>query len=174
MATPHVAGSAAVVIDQHPDWAAADVRSAIVNTAVRGVLRDFRTGETIVDNPNVVGAGLENLLNAVQASVSLDPVSVAFGGIPSGSGQNRSGEVIVKNLTDATVTFVFSIEDTFAGGASYTVSPASVTLAPGATTTIRVTVEVPRGFLQRDDWAWLLVSAGGSEVAHAALYTRTK
>jgi len=80
----------------------------------------------------------------------------------------------VKNLTDATVTFVFSIEDTFAGGASYTVSPASVTLAPGATTTIRVTVEVPRGFLQRDDWAWLLVSAGGSEVAHAALYTRTK
>ena len=35
MATPHVAGSAAVVIDQHPDWAAADVRSALVNTAVR-------------------------------------------------------------------------------------------------------------------------------------------
>ena len=174
MATPHVAGSAAVVIDQHPDWAAADVRSAIVNTAVRGVLRDFRTGATIVDNPNVVGAGLENLFNAVQASVSLDPVSVAFGGIPSGSGQNRSGEIIVKNLTDSTTTFAFSIEDPFAGGASYTVSPASVTLAPGATTTIRVTVDVPRAFPQRDDWAWLLVSTGGSEVAHAALYTRTK
>ena len=174
MATPHVAGSAAVVIDQHPDWAAADVRSAIVNTAVRGVLRDFVTGETIVDNPNVVGAGLENLLNAVQASVSLDPVSVAFGGIPSGSGQNRAGAIIVKNLTEFTATFEFSIEDPFAGGASYTVFPASLTLAPGATTTVRVTVDVPRGFPQRDDWAWLLVSMGGSEVAHAALYTRTK
>ena len=139
-----------------------------------GSAAGLRTGETIVDNPNVVGAGLENLLNAVQASVSLDPVSVAFGGIPSGSGQNRSGEIIVKNLTDSTATFAFSIEDPFAGGASYTVSPASVTLAPGATTTIRVTVDVPRAFPQRDDWAWLLVSTGGSEVAHAALYTRTK
>jgi hypothetical protein len=47
MATPHLAGSAAVVINQHPDWAAADVRSAIVNTAVRGALLDFETGEKI-------------------------------------------------------------------------------------------------------------------------------
>src|SRR4029450_3488430 len=105
MGAPHVAGSAAVVIDQHPDWTAADVRSAIVNTAVRGVLRDFVTGKTIVDNPNVVGAGLENLLNAVQASVSLDPVSVAFGGIPSGCGQNRSRDGIAKNLTASTGPF---------------------------------------------------------------------
>jgi minor extracellular serine protease Vpr len=174
MATPHIAGSAAVVIDQHPDWTAADVRSAIVNTAVRGVLRDFVTGETLVDDPNIVGAGLENLLNAVQASVSLDPVSVAFGGIPSGSGQSRSGEIIVKNLTDSTTTFEFSVRDPVAGGASYSVFPSSVTLAAGATATIRVDVDVPRGFPQGDDWAWLLVSMGGSEVAHAALYTRTK
>ena len=174
MATPHVAGSAAVVIDQHPDWTSADVRSAIVNTAVRGVLKDSATGKTIVDNPNVVGAGLENLHNAVRAKVSLDPVSIAFGGVPSGSGQNRSGEIVVKNLTGATATFTFSIEDPFAGGATYTVSPASVTLAPGATATIRVAVSVPRGHNRVDDWAWLKVSTGGTEVAHAALYTRTK
>ena len=174
MATPHVAGSAAVVIDQHADWTAADVRSAIVNTAVRGVLKDSATGKIIVDNPNVVGAGLENLYNAVRAKVSLDPVSIAFGGVPSGSGQSRSGEIIVKNLTGATATFTFSIEDPFAGGAAYTVTPTSVTLAAGATTTIRVAVSVPRGFGQRDDWAWLKVSTGGAEVAHAALYTRTK
>lgn len=174
MATPHVAGSAAVVIDQHADWSSADVRSAIVNTAVRGVLKDSATGKTIVDNPNVVGAGLENLDNAVRAKVSLDPVSVSFGGVPSGSGQNRSGEIVVKNLSGASATFTFAIEDPFAGGASYAVSPTTVTLAAGATTTLRVTVDVPRGFAQLDDWAWLEVSMGGTEVAHAALYTRTK
>ena len=174
MATPHVAGSAAVVIDQHPEWTAPDVRSAIVNTAVRGVLKDTATGRTVVDNPNIVGAGLENLNNAVNASVALDPVSLAFGGIPSGSGQNRSGEIVVKNLTAATATFAFSIEDPFAGGASYSVVPTSVTLAPGATATIRVAVDVPRGFAQQNDWAWLEVSMGDTEVAHAALYTRTK
>jgi minor extracellular serine protease Vpr len=174
MASPHVAGSAAVVIEQHPTWTPADVRSAIVNTAVRGVLKDSMTGKTIVDNPNIVGAGLENVFNAVRASISLDPVSIAFGGVPSGSGQGRSGEIVVKNLTTATATYTFAIEDPVSGGVSYTVTPSSVTLAPGATATIRVSVDVPRGFTTVDDWAWLEVSVGGTEVAHAALYTRTK
>jgi subtilisin family serine protease len=183
MATPHVAGAAAVVIEQHPDWTAADVRSALVNTATRGVLRDTATGRVVVDNPNVVGAGLLHLhhavdeparVGAVEAKVSLDPVSLAFGGVPSGSGQGRTRQVIVKNLTSATATFTFAIQDAVAGGATYTVAPTSVTLAPGETTTINVSVAVPRGNAVPDDWAWLIVSMDGREVAHAALYTRTK
>ncbi len=134
------------------------MRSAIVNTAVRGVLKDSATGATIVDNPNIVGAGLENAENAVSASISLDPVSIGYGSVPSGSGQSRTDEIVVKNLLGATATFTFAIDDPFAGGASYTVSPASVTLAPGATATIRVTVSVPRGFDTTNDWAWLEVS----------------
>ncbi len=39
MATPHLAGSAAVVRSQHSGWTAAQVRSAIVNTADQGVLK---------------------------------------------------------------------------------------------------------------------------------------
>jgi minor extracellular serine protease Vpr len=174
MATPHISGSAAVVIDQHPDWTAADVRSSIVNTAVRGVLKDVTTGKTIVDNPNVIGAGLENLFNAVRAKVSLDPVSVAFGAVPSGSGQSRVREITIKNLSGSTATFALSIEDPFAGGVAYSVFPSSVTLAPGETATVRIATSVPRGFATQDDWAWLEVAMNGSEVAHAALYTRSK
>src|SRR5213079_1382490 len=33
MATPHVAGSAALVVQAHPGWSAADVADAVVNTA---------------------------------------------------------------------------------------------------------------------------------------------
>jgi hypothetical protein len=162
------------VIEQHPDWTAADVRSAIVNTAVRGVLKDTATGRTIVDNPNVVGAGLENLHYAVEAKISLDPVSVSFGGVPSGSGQGRSQTVTVKNLTDASARFTFAIDDPVAGGVSFTVSPSAVTLGAGEAATITVSTTVPRGNTTRDEWAWLEVSMNGTEVAHAALYTRTK
>jgi hypothetical protein len=42
----------------------------------------------------------------------------------------------VKTLTGATATFEFSIQDTLASEAAYSVSPASLTLAAGASTTI--------------------------------------
>ena len=44
MATPHLAGTAAVVRGDHPNWTAAQVRSAIVNTAQEGLLRHPETG----------------------------------------------------------------------------------------------------------------------------------
>ena len=45
MAAPHLAGSAAVIRGQHPQWSAAQVRSAVVNTAQRGVLKGFAKAE---------------------------------------------------------------------------------------------------------------------------------
>ena len=41
MASPHLAGAAAVVLSQHKDWAPWQVRSAITNTANQGALTPF-------------------------------------------------------------------------------------------------------------------------------------
>ncbi len=173
MATPHLAGSAAVVKSQHGSWSAAEIRSAIVNTAERGVLKDYRTGTTIVDDVNVIGAGRENLANAVQADVVLDPVSVSFGAIPSGSGLDRTVSVTLRNVSGSAATWPLAVSGTTGSGVTYTVSRSSVTLANGAATTVTITMRAAQGASFDDHQAWLEIGSDGS-VAHAAIYTFVK
>jgi len=167
MATPHLAGSAAVVIGAHPSWAAWQVRSAVVNTADVGVLKSATTGNP-VSNVNVIGSGRENLLSAVTAGAGLDPVSVSFGAVPSGSGQTLNFDVTVTNLGTAAATFPVSV-GAGGGGVAYSVSPISVSLAPGAWTVVTVTMNAAKGAVPGNHQATLTV--GGS---HGAVYTFIK
>jgi minor extracellular serine protease Vpr len=174
MATPHLAGSAAVVKSQHPDWPAWAIRSAIVNTAETGVLKAFTDGTTIVTDVNIEGAGRENLLNAVNAKVGLSPVSVSFGAIPSGAGQTKSVAISLTNLTGAPATWSLGIADTTGSGVSYSLSASSVTLAAGASASVNVKLTATKGAGSGDHQAWLTVSSGGTLIAHAAVYTIVK
>jgi minor extracellular serine protease Vpr len=175
MATPHLAGSAAVVRQQHPTWTAAQVRSAIVNTAERGVLTAYTDGKTVVTDVNIEGAGRENLADAVGATVALDPVSVSFGAVPSGSGQTKTFDVTLTNVAGAAATYAVAISGySGKGGVTFSVSQSSVTLAPGASATVTITITASKSATKGDHQAWLTISKGGSEVAHAAVYTLMK
>jgi minor extracellular serine protease Vpr len=168
MATPHLAGSAAVVLGQHPSWASWQVRSAVVNTAQENVLKKA-VGSGLVNDPNITGAGRERLDRAVNASVALDPVSLSFGAVPSGSGQTLTRTISVTQFGGpAALTVSVDTSNTPATqtGVSY-----SASVSGG---TITVTMSSDKGASAGDHFAILRISRGGTEVAHAVLYTLIK
>ncbi len=140
MASPHLAGMAAVVRGAHPSWPAWAVRSAIVNTAKeKGVMQTnaITTPET---NVQFVGAGLADLDAAVQSSLVFSRPSLSFGAVAGGS--TRSTTVKVTNVSSASVTAPVTIKSA-AGGGKFTVSANSVTLAAGGSVTLTVTFAAP-------------------------------
>ena len=169
MASPHLAGTAAVVRAAHLDWSAAQVRSAITNTAQQGELFNYESIRTPETDPLVTGAGLVDVPAAVDAKVALSSVSTSFGAVPAGSGQRTTTSLTLTNLTDSPVTGAVSIVGPDQG--LFTVSAPTVNLpTKGATQTVTLTFTSPRAGVPGDRSATLDVAG----VAHSVLYAFLK
>ncbi|GAB3023829.1 S8 family serine peptidase [Bowmanella dokdonensis] len=70
MASPHVAGAAALLRQKYPDWTAKQIKSALVNTANP----DVKSGD-MQARPFDMGAGRLDLAQAIEARLAADPVS---------------------------------------------------------------------------------------------------
>ena len=161
MATPHLAGMAAVVRSAHPTWDAWQVRSAIVNTAKQDGVKKT-SGSGVETDVQKVGSGLADLDAAVNADVALSRVSVSFGRVAAGRA-TQTQKVSITNLSDSSLTLPVSVEDS-TGGGTFSVSTDSVTIAARHSTSITVSFERGRAASGQTQ-AFLHV---GSE--HAALY----
>jgi hypothetical protein len=79
MAAPHVAGAAALLLQLHPDWSPALVKSALVTTA-----RPLVRGGTQLSSSRV-GAGLVDVRAALDPLVEPQPGSVSLGILADGA-----------------------------------------------------------------------------------------
>ncbi len=135
-AVPLVAGVAAMVKQRNPGFSPAQIKSAVVNTAVPEVNEDGATARV-----TSVGAGKLNATAAVAARATLEPATLSFGTVGSGT-LPISRVVRITNTSDARATYNFAINarDTDSK-AALAVSPSSLQLNPGQADTITVRLD---------------------------------
>src|SRR6266853_905189 len=161
MATPHVAGSSALLRQLHPDWTPAMIKSALVDTATRAA--NLRT-----TNPQNIGGGVINLAAATTTKAVLEPATLSFRKIEPESGQSKTISVTLTNVSGASQTYTATAAVTVGAstGVVASVSPASVTLGAGESATLNVTVNADKAAASGQYWGRLTVTpATGAAVA---------
>jgi minor extracellular serine protease Vpr len=135
MAAPHVAGAAALLLAEHPDWSPADVRSALVNTAARTVT-DPITGTA---DPGLLarGGGRIDVVAASTTPLTLDPATVSFGFWSGNQTVAASVQVRLRNVSGAPQ----SVTVAASGPPIVSVTPTLLTLAAGESASFTVKLD---------------------------------
>jgi len=139
MATPHVAGSAALAIQAHPRWEADEVATAVVNTADASQLSGY--------SPQLGGNGLVQPFPATETSViartERGAPNLSFGVAEFTSNFSGDGEITVENHGSSSTSFTISTLQSPSSPHTIAVNPTTLSLAPHDTRELHVKLEVP-------------------------------
>jgi subtilisin family serine protease len=159
MATPHVAGSAAILKQLHPTWSPEQIKSALVTTG--DPVKSFRTGSPLT-NPMVRGGGRIDLANAgfVSATVEADPgqASVDFGLFPAQS-FSRGDLITVTDTSGSDHIYTITVNMVQSTGPVVTV-PTSITVRAGSSTSFTATLTATPFNTDGDSFGYIVLSSG--------------
>lgn len=175
MAAPHVAGAAALLRQIHPTWSNAEIKSALMSTSKYVGIYDY---DGTAAQPLQMGAGRLDLTNAADPGVILDPPSLSFGQVITGTTPTMQFEVT--NIAAATETYTLTTQ--LVHGSSFTVTsitevpgfsvaPQEITLDPGETETVTVTFSTADGMGIGDNQGYIAMQ-GESHDAHLPAWVR--
>ena len=149
MATPHVAGVAALVRQAKKTWSSEDQRSAIVQTAIPGKMKNFLPrleGAGVVDATSAVGTQViisGNEEGEDDGGVSSGTQSLSFGLVELQRDFSDSREIKLRNRGNTSATFNV-VANKVTGGAGVTVSvDSTVTVGAHDDADLKVTLKVP-------------------------------
>lgn len=169
MATPHTAGAAAILAQEHPGWTGERIKAALTASAKP------LTGTTAYE----VGAGRVDLTRATGAEVTAEPSSVDFGAAawPHNDDQPTTRTLTYRNPGTKPVTLDLTSDATGPDGGSaptgmFTVSPARLTVPAGGTTQAKVTADTRLGGADGVYSGAVTASGGGQSVRTALAVTR--
>ncbi|RLP96170.1 peptidase [Micromonospora sp. BL4] len=155
MATPHVAGAAAILTQQHPDWTPERIKSTLMSAA------QPNTAIGVYEQ----GAGFLDVARAIQQTVTASPVSVAFE--RTTAAQTRT--VTYANSGTSARTLAVALDAKDADGAPapaalFSLSASSVTVPAGGTATVTVTAQAGANLPDRYFGGELTATGGGTQV----------
>lgn len=142
MATPHVAGGAAILVQQHPDWSPEEVKAALMASAVSNP--DL--------HPYAEGAGRLDISRAITQTVMASPPSVSFAPAlwPHDDDEPQTRTFSYHNDGDADVTLDLAVITAGPGGGPvpegyFTVSDSTVTVPAGGSAQVSVIADTSVG-----------------------------
>ncbi len=148
MAAPHTTGVAALNVQAHPAWSAAEVSAAVVSTADPEKVAGYRltlVGAGQVDTAQSVSSSVVALGDSYTAkgATQLDH-ALNFGFAEPSTSYTGTKTVTLVNKGSSSVTYQVSVEKTpQSRPATVTPSAGSVTVPAGGTATVDVSLDVP-------------------------------
>ncbi|MCG7848779.1 MAG: S8 family serine peptidase [ANME-2 cluster archaeon] len=147
MATPHVSGVAALMLQAHPDWTPDKIKQQLMNTAV-----DVGYG------PITQGAGRINALSAVENTLNVEPISLSYIAMP-GEYSNEIIEISNTGTENITVDLYVSgdIEGNFSTDTIY--------IGPRQTVEVNTVIGMPAGISTGMHYGGVTIYEGDTSIS---------
>ncbi|MEV5954167.1 S8 family peptidase [Streptomyces sp. NPDC051987] len=169
MATPHVAGAAAILKQEHPDWGFKELKAALTGSAKGGKYTPFEQG-----------SGRIAVDKAIKQTVLADPTSVSFGvqQWPHTDDTPVTKQLTYRNVGTSDVTLTLTSSATDPKGAAapagfFTLGATKLTVPAGGTASVGLTVNTKLGgTLDGAYSAYVTATGGGQTIRTAAAVQR--
>ncbi|MFI0807630.1 S8 family peptidase [Streptomyces echinatus] len=164
MATPHVAGAAAILKQEHPDWGYTELKGALTGSTKAGKYTPFQQG-----------SGRIQVDKAIKQSIVADPVSVSFGvqQWPHTDDKPVTRKLTYRNLGDQDVTLTLGSTATNPRGAAapagfFALGATKVTVPAHGRAAVGLTVDTKLGGTVDGAYSAYVTATGGGQTVRTA------
>ncbi|MFD8210246.1 S8 family serine peptidase [Streptomyces sp. NPDC059695] len=168
MATPHVAGAAAILKQRHPGWKSAELKGALTGSTKGGAYTAFEQG-----------TGRVQVDQALNVDVIAEPVSLNYGTAlwPHQDDKPVTKKVAYRNLGDTNVTLDLSVSTVDPSGKPapagfFTLGASKVTVPAGGTAEVDLVADTSVGEADGTYSGYVTATGGGRSVRTAAVAVR--